>query len=158
MYSGFAATRGYDLLAFLGAAGCGSLVLGILTATRILVASGLVILAVEYAASLLTQDVREAVPAVLFATVFFVTAELAYWSLELRTRSAAEPGILSRRFMLIAALGLGGFACTSLVLGVAASATPGPSLLLEAVGVGAAVAVAVLGVRLARRATSPPAS
>jgi hypothetical protein len=123
-----------------------ALAVGVVTGTPPLVSTGLVLLAGEYAASLLTQDVHDALPAVLFAALFFITAELAYWTLELRTRSVAEAGITPQRFASLGALALGALASSAIVL-AAAAAAPAPSLLLEVVGVAAAVGIAALLVR-----------
>jgi len=126
-----------------------ALAVGVVTGASPFVSAALVLLAGEYTASLLTQDVREALAAALFATIFFVTAELAYWTLELRTRSAPDPEILPRRFAFLGGLALGALGSSGIVL-AAAAAAPAPSLLLEIVGVTAAVGIAVLLVRARR--------
>ena len=126
-----------------------ALAVGVVTGASPFVSTALVLLAGEYTASLLTQDVREPLPAALFATLFFAAAELAYWTLELRTRSASEPEIMPRRFVFLGGLALGALVSSGIVL-AAAAAAPAPSLLLEVVGVTAAVGIAALLVRARR--------
>jgi phosphoglycerol transferase MdoB-like AlkP superfamily enzyme len=124
----------------------GALAVGVVTGAYPFVSVAFVLLAGQYTASLLTQNVHEQLAALLFATLFFVAAELAYWSLELRTRSAPEPEVLLQRFALLGGLALGALASSGIVL-AAAAAAPAPSLLLEVVGITAAVGIAALLVR-----------
>jgi hypothetical protein len=126
-----------------------ALAIGVVVGASPFVSTAFVLLAGEYAASLLTQDVREPFAAALFATLFFVAAEFAYWTLELRTRSSAEAEIMPRRLVFLGGLALGALASSGLVL-AAAAAAPAPSLLLEVVGLTAAIGIAALLVRARR--------
>jgi hypothetical protein len=91
----------------------------------------------------------------MVAAAFFGAAELGFWSLEPHV-APAERTVVMRRLALIGGSALGTALLASLVLVVAASASGG--VLLEAVGVVAAVAtlgvVAVLAWRLDARSTS----
>ena len=55
----------------------------------------------------------------VFAAGLFVTAELAYWSLEERERVPAEPGESLRRIAIVAGLGVAVLLVSGLLLAVA---------------------------------------
>jgi hypothetical protein len=80
------------------------------------------------------------------AALMLLAAELGFWSVELAAPIRYEPAILARRFALLAALGMGAFASAGIVAAVAARDAD-PSLVLEGLGVAAAVVIiAVLAV------------
>ena len=110
----------------------------------------LLLLGSAYAGSLFLPErgVDENAPVV--ALGFVLLAELAYWSLELRTPIAPEPGMLPRRAALVAAAASG--ALVVALLAVAATAIPlGDGVLWDFVGVLAAAAAVAVVARLAQR-------
>jgi polyferredoxin len=86
----------------------------------------------------------------LFAAGLFVTAELAYWSLEERERVQTEPGTVLRRFAFVALLALGALIVAMLVLAVV-DAVEAKGLALDVVGAAAAAAVLFVVVLVTQR-------
>ena len=72
------------------------------------------------------------------AASFLLLAELAYWTLELRTPLSPEPGMLERRAMLIAAAVIGGLLVATVAM-VATAIPLGGGLAADLLGVVAAI-------------------
>jgi hypothetical protein len=110
----------------------------------------LVFLGAAYAGSLFLPDRGVDRQAPLVAAGFLLLAELSYWALELRTPVSPEPGMLSRRAVVVATAGLGALVVASVA--VVATAIPlGGGVLVDLVGVAAAVAALAVVARLAQR-------
>jgi hypothetical protein len=107
----------------------------------------LVLLAGEYAWSLGGGGIDQLSP--VLAGALLVIAELAYWSLELRSRTHDGERLTERRAGLIAALGIGSVALGGLVL-AATSVELGSGISADLVGVAAAVAALAVVATLAR--------
>ena len=134
-------------LALLGAAAVLLLALSLVASLPSLIPWPIVLLAVEYAWSLGGRGVDTLSPLVAGALV--VIAELAYWSLELRSRTHDAERLAERRAGLIAALGIGSVALGGLVL-AATSVQLGTGVTADLVGVAAAVAALAVVATLAR--------
>jgi len=121
-----------------------------------LIPASITVVAGAYAAELAIDDARLDLAAPLVAVGLALAAELAYWSLDERTRTNGDPGEGLRRAALVA---LG--AAVTLVLGAAllalADEVRARGLALDLVGVLAAVAV-VVTVVVATRAQSSKGS
>lgn len=89
--------------------------------------------------------------AALVAGALFATAELAYWSLELRKAVADEPGTSLRRVASVAGLVLGVIALGTALLALAES-VPASGAGLTLLGAAAAVVAVALLAGAARRA------
>jgi hypothetical protein len=87
----------------------------------------------------------------LYAAALVAVAELAYWSLEERGSRPATPGLAVRRTGRVAGMVAGTLVVGALLVSVAAI-EPGGGLVLETLGVAAAVAAAALVLTLSRRA------
>jgi hypothetical protein len=111
-------------------------------------------LGTEYAASLFLPEGRVDGGAPLVAAGLLLTAELASWSVELRTPVDAEPVVVARRAALILAAGC---AAVPLAAGVlAATALPlGGGVGWDAVGVAAALGAGALLAVLSRSRSRP---
>jgi hypothetical protein len=107
----------------------------------------LALLAGEYAWSLGGAGIDQYAP--LLAGALLVIAELAYWSLELRSRTQDGERLTERRAGLIASLGIGAVALGGLVL-AATSVQLGTGISADLVGVAAAVAALAVVATLAR--------
>jgi hypothetical protein len=110
----------------------------------------LVFLGAAYAIHLGVDNASLDVKAPLFGAGLFLTAELAYWSLEERDRIRGEPGDALRRLGVVAilvlvALGSGG------VLLAAADLTRTRGLAIDLIGAAAAAAALFVVVMIARR-------
>ena len=103
---------------------------------------GLACLAGSYAAALASRGVDVDLSATLYAALFFLTAELAYWSLELSPGIQPASGVGARRLLFLALGALGALALAGLVLGAALAPLPRG---LPAEGLGVAGALAALG-------------
>jgi len=87
----------------------------------------------------------------VYAGAFLATAELAYWSLELRGRAADVEQLTERRAGLIVALAIGATSVGGVVL-AATAVRVGAGIALDIAGVVAAVgAVFVIAAAAARR-------
>lgn len=104
-------------------------------------------LGVEFLLALIDGTHVEALGAALYGTALLLVAELAYWSIELRTPTAAEPGLRTRRVSVIASLVLGSLAVLLLAQAVVRAPVLG-ALDLTLVGVAAVVAAFALAVCL----------
>jgi hypothetical protein len=114
------------------------------------VPSALVLLGGGYAGSLFLGHPQLDASAPFVAGGLALVAELAYLALEQRPAIAPEPGVLARRFALLAAVGLGSTVAAAAVLG--AGALPvGGSLALDVIGVAAAIGAVAICARLARQ-------
>ena len=110
----------------------------------------LVILGGEFIISLYVRGGALDLTAAVYGPALLLTAELAYWSLEQRTRSVEEPGLAWRRARATALL----IACTlsvGLLEAVIADLPVSGSLALLAAGLGAAVLSFGLVALLVRR-------
>ena len=87
--------------------------------------------------------------AAVIGVLLLASAELASWSIEHDTRIHAEPALVLRRAATLVALLASALFVNFLLLGTAGVAAP-ESVLLIAVGVGAAVAALAFVLRLAR--------
>ncbi len=117
------------------------------------VAWAFALLAGEYVISLEIQGDQLDRAAYVYAGLFLVAGELAYWSLEL-TVVRPESTALIRRLVAIVLVAVGGFALAFVVL--AASALGSGGVALTAVGVAAAVGAVALVAGLAVRARQSP--
>jgi hypothetical protein len=107
-------------------------------------------LGAAYGVAVAAEDPAFDATSIIVAALLVVIAELGFWSLELATPVRYEPEILTRRLVLVAALGLGAL-CAAAVVGAAAAQEAERSLLLAGLGVVAAAAVLALIARLAVR-------
>lgn len=114
------------------------------------VTAALALVGADYAAALTIEDAALDPRAPLFAGGLLVAAELAYWSLELRTGVVDEPGSAPRRLAVIVLLGLAGMTLGALTLAFVDVARV-EGLAVEALGVVAALAAVGLIARLAAR-------
>ena len=87
----------------------------------------------------------------LFAAGLLAIGELAYWSLETRVAEPAVPGIAARRLALVSGLTAGTVALGAVLVSVA-QIEAGEGVLLDTVGVAAAVALAAALFAFSRRA------
>jgi hypothetical protein len=116
-----------------------------------LIAPALVLLGGEYAGLFLVRQSTVDIRAPLYGAAFFLVAELAFAALELRA-GAPDPGLVPRRAAILAALAVGGVVLGAVVLAAATLPLEG-GLVLEAIGVTAAVGLLVLVGRLAVHTT-----
>ena len=135
-----------------GAAAAG---LGVLAASLVLrfppgVPLGLACLAGSYAAALGSRGVDVDLSATLYAALFFLAAELAYWSLELSPGIQPAPGVVGRRVLFLAVEALAALALAGLVLTAALEPLP-QGLLVQGLGVGGALVALGLIAVLVRR-------
>jgi len=93
-----------------------------------------------YAAQLAVDDAPLDLAAPALAVGLFLAAELAYWSLDERSRFVADPGLDLRRAALVAASGLAIFAASSALL-VVVDEVRARGLALDLAGALAAVGV-----------------
>ena len=119
----------------------------------VVIPAAIVVLAVPYVAALGFEIDGIDTRAPLLAGLFFLIAELAYWSLELRGTLADEPGTYLRRVALLAGLTVvtigAGTAMLAVVEGVAAR-----GIAIDLVGAVAAVgAIALLALAAVRRSS-----
>jgi fucose 4-O-acetylase-like acetyltransferase len=115
----------------------------------VLVPASLVIVSGIYAAQLTVDDAELDVNAALVAAGLYLTAELAYWSLEERALVNGEPGEGLRRLAVVAVLGLAAFV-VAIALVALADVVRARGLALDLLGAAAAGA-ALLAVVLAAR-------
>lgn len=112
------------------------LALGLAAGSASLLPWPLVLLGAAYVLSLGDGPVDQWAP--VYAGALLATAELAYWSLELRGRAAGVEQLTERRGGLIAALAIGATAVGGLVL-AATALRLGSGIVLDSAGVVAAV-------------------
>jgi hypothetical protein len=117
--------------------------------------AALFLLGAEYAAFLAVEDAPVDTRAPLVAAALLVTAELSYWSLELRAAVTEEPGSLARRLTWTLALALTGLVLAAVTLALV-DLVDGDGLWIEALGALAAIAALVLLLASARRSGADP--
>lgn len=144
------AARWEDAIAGTAAAGLGVLVVSLVLRFSPGVPLGLACLAGSYAAALGSRGVDVDLSATLYAALFFLTAELAYWSLELSLGVQPAPGVVVRRVLFLAAGALSALALAGLVLAAALEPLP-RGLLVQGLGVGGALVALGLIAVLVRR-------
>ena len=111
---------------------------------------GLAFLAGSYAAALESRGVDVDLSAALYAALFFLTAELAYWSLELSPGVQPAPGVVVRRVLFLAVGALAAVALAGLVLAAVIEPLP-RGVLVQGLGVGGALVALGLIAVLVRR-------
>jgi hypothetical protein len=141
------------LLASVGALGAVGLAIGLLRGRAWAVPWALALLGSAYAGSLFLPERGIDREAPLVAAGLLVLAELSYWALELRTPLSPEPGMLPRRAVLIVAAGVGAFLAAAVAV-AATAISLGGGVLVDLVGVLAAVAALAIVARLAERRQS----
>lgn len=114
-----------------------------------LVPASLVLVGGVYAAQLTADAAGLDANAALFAAGLYLTAELAYWSLEERASVNGEPGEGLRRLAIVAVLGIAAFV-VAVVLVALADVVRARGLAFDLLGA-AAAASALLAVLLATR-------
>ena len=114
------------------------------------VPAAIVLIGGEYALVLSVDDSSLDTRAAVVAAGLLVTAELAYWSLELRAEITDEPGSYARRLSVLAVGGLCTLTLSGLLVAVVDLAGRG-GLAVEIAGAAAAFAAVVLLWSLARR-------
>ena len=122
---------------------------GLLLRIPAVVPAAIVLIGLGYSATLAVQDGALDARAPVIAAALFASAELGYWSLEVRDAVADEPGAYLRWLGLLAGLALGTLALGQLLLALVDVSERG-GIAIEAVGVVAAVAALAI-VALARR-------
>jgi hypothetical protein len=118
-----------------------------------MVAVAVVALAAGYVALLGHEVEGLDTRAPIVAAVLFAIAELAYWSFELRSAVADEPGTYFRRAALIAGMLAGVIALGTALLAIVEAVRAG-GLAVELAGAAAAVTAVALLALAARRAPS----
>jgi hypothetical protein len=109
------------------------------------------LLALGAAAALSFAEEGDPARSPLYAGALLAVGELAYWSLETRLSTPAASGLAARRLALISGFVAGSIAVGAVLVSIA-RIEPGGGLALEAGGVAAVVAAAVLVFALSRRA------
>lgn len=144
------AARWEGAIAGAAAAGVGILALSLALRFSPGVPLGLAFLAGSYAAALGSRGVDVDLSATLYAALFFLAAELAYWSLELSPGIQPAPGVVVRRVLFLAVGALAALALAGLVLAAALEPLP-RGLLVQGLGVGGALVALGLIAVLVRR-------
>jgi hypothetical protein len=129
------------------------LAVGLLLRTHTVVPASIVLVGGEYALVLSVDDSSLDTRAAVVAAGLLVTAELAYWSLELRAEITDEPGSYARRLSVLALLGLGALTLSGLLV-AAVDLAGREGLAVEIAGATAAFAAVVLLWSLGRRPVS----
>jgi hypothetical protein len=122
---------------------------GLLARVPAFVTAGLVLLGAEYGAVLAIESEPLDRGAPVVAAALFLAAELAWWSLELRTRIAAEAGSYLRRLAFVLGLTIAALALGAGVLALVDAVRVG-GLAVELAGAAAAVAAVALALTAAR--------
>lgn len=138
-------------LAAVGGAAVFVLVVGLVLGRPAAVPWAIAGLGAEYAASLRGDELDGRVP--LYAVGLIVTAELAYWSLQLRRGARDEPGMGQRRIISLLIAATIGLVTGSLLVAIGHVPLRG-GVAVEAVGLAAAIgALALLygAARVSRR-------
>ena len=134
----------------LGGAGALVLVFLLVRARAELVAWPPAVLGVAYAVELVIRDKRVDDAAPLVAVGLLLCGELAAWSIDERLPVAVEWAVTRARAAALGALAFGSLAVAALVVALA-SAPAGSGLAWTVVGAASAVAVVGIAVTLARR-------
>jgi hypothetical protein len=117
-----------------------ALVAAVVRGWPVLVPVAVTLVGGTYAAQLAVDDAPLDLAAPAVAVGLFLAAELAYWSLDERSRFAADPGLSLRRAALVAASGLAIFVASSGLL-VVVDEVRARGLALDLAGALAAVGV-----------------
>ena len=125
-------------IAGVAAAGVGILAVSLALRFSTGVPLGLAFLAGSYAAALGSRGIDVDLSATLYAALFFLAAELAYWSLKLSPGIYPAPGLVVRRVLFLAVGALAALALAGLVLAAALEPLP-RGLLVQGLGVGGAL-------------------
>jgi len=125
------------------------LVVGLLARMPTLVTTALVVLGAEYGAVLAIESEPLDRGAPVVAAALFLAAELAWWSLELRARIAAEAGSYLRRLAFLLGLTIVALALGMGVLALVDVVRVG-GLAVELAGAAAAVAAVALALTAMR--------
>jgi hypothetical protein len=104
------------------------------------ISAAILLAGMAYGVSAVDSDPTFDRASIVVAALLLLAAELCFWSLELAAPIRYEPAILARRLALVTALGLGAL-CAAGVVAAAAARNADPSLLLQGLGVAAAVAI-----------------
>jgi hypothetical protein len=104
-----------------------------------LVPVALLLLGGMYGAQLAVDDAPLDPATPLVAVVLFLTAELAYWSLEERTGTGPEPGELLRRLVVVVGFALGALLAAAALLALVDGVRTG-GLAVDLLGAAAAAA------------------
>jgi hypothetical protein len=134
-----AAEAGGELVAVPGIFGSALLAVALVGRWPDVVPWAIALLGGQYAASLLLRDGGIDSLAPLYAALLLVTAELAYWGLEMRPAL----GGVARRLAALVALALGAAGVGALLLGISEGGD-GVGFALQVVGLGAAAGVLAL--------------
>jgi hypothetical protein len=134
-----AAGRLVGIAALAGSVAALVLLAGIVLGAGSLVGAGLVLLGLDYGASLATKSGTAGYGVVPYAAGLVLAAELAYWSLE----APREWALVRRRALLVAALAGASSAVAALVVAVA-SASSGRSVVFELIAFAGAIATLAL--------------
>jgi hypothetical protein len=118
------------------------------------VPAAVLLAAAAYGVAVVGRDPAFDAGSIAVAALLLVAAELGLWSAELASPVRYDPGILLRRVVLVAALGLGSLGGAA-VVAAAAGQSAEPSLVLGGIGAAAAVVVAGVLARLAMRRAGP---
>ncbi len=113
----------------------------------------IVFLGAAYATHLGVDDAALDAKAPLVGAGLFLTAELAYWSLDERGRTRSEAGDGLRRLGIVAVLGLAALVAGGVLL-AAADLTRVRGLAIDLIGAIAAAAALLVVVVIARRASA----
>ena len=128
-----------------------ALVAAVVRGWPVLVPVAVTLVGGTYAAQLAVDDAPLDLAAPAVAVGLFLVAELAYWSLDERSRFVADPGLGLRRAALVAASGLAIFVASSALL-VVVDEVRARGLALDLAGALAAVCVLAVVVALGRTA------
>jgi hypothetical protein len=143
------AGRSEPALLAVGGAAVFLLVVGLALGRGAAVPWAIVGLGVAYAATLEGDELDGRVP--LYAAGLLLTAELAYWALQLRDGARDEPGMAPRRFIGLLIAAAAAIVAGSLLVAVAHVPLRG-GLAVEAIGLAAAIGALVILLLAARRA------
>jgi hypothetical protein len=135
------------------AVAAGLLAGGLALRRPVVIPAAIIVLAAPYVAALGFEIDGIDTSAPLLAGLLFLTAELAYWSLELRGTLADEPGTHLRRVALLSVLAVVTIGAGTVVLAIVGG-VEAHGVAIDMVGAVAAVgAIALLAVAAIRRAS-----
>lgn len=143
------AGRSQPALLGVGGAAVFLLVVGLVLGRSAAVPWAIVGLGAAYAATLEGDDLDGRVP--LYAAGLLLTAELAYWALQMRDGARDEPGMALRRFIGLLIAAAAAVVAGSLLVAVAHVPLRG-GLAVEAIGLAAAIGALAILHLAARRA------
>lgn len=152
-YAAVLAGRDQTMVAGIGGLGGFALLAAVVSRQSAFVAWAIAFLGAEYAVALMLRDETIDANAPVYAGGLLLVAELGHWGLERPV--PGEPGLSRRRAWLLAAMVVAAGGVGAVVLAMSELATGG-GLLLQLVGVAAAVGVLALVVVYARRLAVAP--